>query len=153
MPSISGSFNPQLGPILPLAIVDLASADQSVQGGLAGELPPALHTYDALIDTGATDTCISQRIVDDLGLVPTGKILMAGATGVSPVDQFTFGVGLLLPSAQTQAGSGSAGLLVKRTQGCLFEKGAAAFDVLLGRDIICTGAFHLSYDGHFTLSV
>lgn len=38
-------------------------------------------------------------------------------------------------------------------QGLEFNKGVTSFDVLLGRDIICSGALSLSFDGHFLLSL
>ena len=155
MPSLSGSFNPQVGPLLRVAVVDVnfAPAAQPAKGVREGEASPVLHSYDALIDTGATTTCVSQQVVSDIGLVPTGKTLMTGATGASPVDQFAFGIGFILPAAQSPTGAISGSLLVKQVQGCLFVKGSSAFDVLLGRDVICSGALHLSFDGHFTLSV
>ena len=155
MPCLSGSFNPQVGPLLRVAVVDVsfAPAAQPAKGMRKGDASPVLHSYDALIDTGATATCISEQVVADVGLAPTGKTLMTGATGASPVDQFAFGIGFILPAAQAPTGDVSGSLWVKQVHGCLFAKGSAAFDVLLGRDVICSGALHLSFDGHFTLSV
>lgn len=153
MPSISRNFDPRVGPLLQLAIVGIGFGHTVQSAEESGAERPVLHLYDALIDTGATTTCISQKVVTDLDLNPIGKTQMTGATGVSPVNQYAFGVGFLLQAPQAPAGTVGGNLLVREVQGCLFNKGSATFDVLLGRDIICSGAFHLSNDGHFTLSV
>ena len=142
MPCIAGSFNPRVGPTLQVAVVGVDLAQSAASAA-------TLHTFNALIDTGASSTCVSQKVVTDVGLAPTGKVRMASATGMSSVDQFAFGVGFILPNAQEPT---MGGLLVKQVSGCLFENNEAAIDVLLGRDVICRGAFHLSFDGHFTLS-
>ncbi len=78
---------------------------------------------------------------------------MVGATGESPVDQFTFGVGFILSPMQQPTGETRMDLAVRSVQGCLFHNSSLAFDVLLGRDIICEGSFTLSFDGHFILSI
>jgi predicted aspartyl protease len=148
MPCISGSYNPAVGPIIQVAIVDAKLALGGVQN-----VGPKLSIYSALIDTGATSTCITQRVIDEVGLVPVGKTRMTGATGESIVDQYAFGVGFMLNSRQTPTGEVQADLSIASVQGCVFHNGSVAFDILLGRDIICRGAFVLSFDGHFTLSI
>lgn len=150
MPCISGSYNPAVGPLIQVAILDAATA---MNPGADGDKNPKLDIFKALIDTGATSTCISGRVVSATGLAPSGKTLMTGATGVSYVDQFTFGVGFLLSPEQQPTGETMADVAIRRVQGCLFHNGGFAFDVLLGRDIICGGSFTLSFDGHFILSI
>ena len=145
MPCIAGRFNPRVGPILEVAVVD-TDFDPTA------ETSPTLHTYGALIDTGASSTCVSQKVVAEVGLVPTGKVPLAGVAGVSLVDQFTFGVGFILPTEQEPSGNVRGDLHVSQVLGCQFDKGEAVFDVLLGRDVICGGAFHMSFDGRFILS-
>ena len=86
MPCISGNFNPTTGPLMQVAITRLSvSAEESD----AAEGVPTLHMFQALIDTGASSTCISSDVVSRVGLVPTGKTMMSGVTGQKPVDQYS----------------------------------------------------------------
>ncbi len=150
MPCISGNYNPAVGPIIQVAILEAAVALEPAKR------PPEkqrLSLFNALIDTGATSTCISEKVVETVGLIPSGKTMMVGSTGESPVDQFTFGVGFILSPVQQSTGETSMNLSVRGVQGCLFQNGSLVFDVLLGRDIICEGSFTLSFDGHFILSI
>jgi hypothetical protein len=149
MPCISGNYSPAAGPLIQVAIISDIMALGDVP---PGEVSPEMHLFTALIDTGASGTCISNKVVADCGLVPTGRTLMTGATGESVVDQFTFGVGFLLSPHQTPTGFVQTELNVRAVQGCQFHNGGVGFDVLLGRDIICGGSFSLSFDGHFILS-
>lgn len=148
MPCISGSYNPAVGPILQVAIFDGKSALLGLQ-----EASPKLALFNALIDTGATNTCLSQSAIDTVGLIPTGKTLMTGATGQQVVDQYTFGLGFALNQRQQPNGEVQADFNIQIVQGCVFHNGSVGFDVLLGRDIICRGAFSLSFDNHFILSI
>ena len=77
---------------------------------------------------------------------------MVGTTGTAEVDQFTFGVGFLVPQTQIAPDQSQGTLQIVTVQGLQFA-GSAGLDVLIGRDIICIGAFSLSFDGHFILSL
>ena len=52
--------------------------------------------YTAVWDTGATRTTISQKIVDELGLSPVGKVWSSTANGMVLVD--TYPICVLLPN-------------------------------------------------------
>lgn len=108
--------------------------------------------YTALIDTGATLTCISPKVAQEVGLQPIGKTMMIGATGRSAVNSYHFGVGFLTNQIQAPTGQVSATLETRFVDGMEFVVEGAAFDVLLGRDVICTGTFTLSFDGHMLLA-
>lgn len=111
-----------------------------------------LNLFDALLDTGATSTCISERVVMDVGLVPTGKTIMTGATGELEVDEHFFGIGFITSLEPQPTGEVSSRLEMRSVRGSLFQVGSLQFDVLVGRDILCEGVFTMSFDGHFTLS-
>ena len=149
MPCISGNYSPTVGPLAPVAIMRLPAEPES--GASAGERT-RLSIFQALIDTGATSTCITRKVVDEAGLVAVGKTMMAGTTGDMEVEQYAFGVGFVLSPQQHPSGEVSGNLAVQNVKGCLFRDHNAAFDVLLGRDIICAGSFSLSFDGHYILS-
>ena len=149
MPCISGSYNPAVGPLVRVAILKLPA--EIAAKPEAGQ-KQKFSTFQALIDTGAISTCISQKVVEEAGLTATGKTLITGVTGDMQVDQFTFGVGFILSPQQHPSGEVSGDISVQGVQGCLFENKTFPFDVLLGRDIICAGSFSLSFDGHYILS-
>jgi predicted aspartyl protease len=100
---------------------------------------PAHKEYMALWDTGACGTVITQRVVDDLKLIPTGKARVFHANGESIVN--TYLVGIQLPN-----GVGMSKLLV--SEGVL-----TGMDVLIGMDIIGQGDFSItSFNGQLKFS-
>ena len=128
MPCLSGRFNLSTGALTPAA-------------GPAAQVT----TFPALIDTGASATCISPNIAQTVGLQPMGMRPMMSATHSVPVNVYL--VDLLLPF-------GNAGLVVPGKQVMEFAPaGGSPFQILLGRDILCQGTFTLSFDGHFTFSL
>lgn len=58
--------------------------------------PPPARTYEAIWDTGATGTVITQKVVDELGLIPTGKTTSNHAGGSEEVN--TYLVNVYLPN-------------------------------------------------------
>jgi hypothetical protein len=78
---------------------------------------------------------------------------MSGSTGTSTVDQYTFGVGFIFSAQQMPTGAFNGQLSLHLVQGCEFTHHGFGFDVLIGRDILCKGAFSMSFDGHFILSL
>lgn len=84
MPSISGKFNPTLG-----VIVQIGACSS---GSLARPLPKDkhvnVHLFPALIDTGASGTCISSAVVDSLNLNPISKTEVQAAGGTHSANVF-----------------------------------------------------------------
>jgi hypothetical protein len=107
--------------------------------------------FAALLDTGASVTCISKNVVQTVGLHPSGKTSMSGSTGQDTVDQYTFVVGFIFGARQTPAGLVSGQLNAHLVQGCEFQSHGFGFDILIGRDILCKGSLSLSFDGHYLL--
>lgn len=89
------------------------------------------HEYKCVWDTGATSTSISRRIVQELGLIPTGKTQFrgVGAAGQEEIihDAYTYLVNVHFPHKVLIAGVTVADA---EPGGC---------DVLLGMDIIRFG--------------
>ena len=155
MPSLAGNYNPAVGVILQVAIFDptqIASFSAALPQQGAQNIPN-LMLFAALLDTGASVTCISNNVVQKLGLQPSGKTSMSGSTGARTVDQYTFGVGLIFGAQQTATGAFNGQLNLHMVQGCEFTHHGFGFDVLIGRDILCKGCFSMSFDGHFILSL
>lgn len=99
----------------------------------------------ALIDTGASASCIAAQVVEKLGLLPIGKAIMSSATHTIEVDQYL--IDLTIPLGRDIVSR--KGLVVNEFAG----NGSPDFQMLLGRDVLCTGVLTLSMDGHFTLSL
>ena len=135
MPCLSGQYQPATGP---LVNVGVAKA-----GTFAASSPPSTITaFPALLDTGASRTCISPTVAQALGLHPVGMRPTVSATHAVAVNVYL--VDLVMPF-------GSAGLVLAATQVLEFAPhGPGPFQILVGRDIICQGTLHISFDGHFT---
>lgn len=98
--------------------------------------PPQFKEYVGIWDTGATGSVITQKIVNELGLKPSGKTTVYHADGKTP-DVPTFLVNLGLPQKVLISG-------VKVSLGKLGKD----VDVLIGMDIISMGDFVItSRDG------
>ena len=113
------------------------------------------NSYQALIDTGATNTCISQKIVDDLKLSPLGKISMNAALGVGDVYYYNICIGFFRPIQHLTTGKPE--LIVNRDslinlQTPYFNNENQPCDLLLGIDVISRGNFSMSFDSHWSFA-
>jgi len=137
MPCLSGSFDRSLGVVIQLGVVP--------SGTDLAQLGSNARLFPALLDTGASATCISPLVVSALGLAPIGKRPMVSATGAVPKNVYL--VHLLVPFGQVAH-------FVRDAQVMEFDADQnTPFQILIGRDIICQGALTMSFDGHFTFSL
>lgn len=119
MPCLSGRFNANTGPLINVGVLQ-----PGVLTPAAGATPQ-VTTFPALIDTGASATCISPSVAQTVGLQPMGMRPMTSATHSVPVNVYL--VDLLLPF-------GNAGFVVQGTQVMEFAPaGSSPFQILLGR--------------------
>lgn len=86
----------------------------------------------AIWDTGATGTVITKSVVNQLGLLPSGKSLVSTANG--QVLQNTYIVSVILPH-----GVREDGVLVTEADAL-----SGGCDALIGMDIICLGDFSIT---------
>lgn len=146
MPCISGTYDPKVGLMVQVGLLP----GGAIEASGSKPAPPeqgqqhTVTTAPALIDTGASQTGISPQLATQLDLEPHGKIALQGATGSTSVN--TYHVDFVL-SFGTQA------IVVQNLNVCEFNQGAAPFQVLIGRDIICQGVLTLDFAGHFTFSM
>lgn len=148
MPCLSIKYTPKVGPLLQVAIaLPTFKPPQSPIGDDHG-----LVFYTALIDTGASYTCISGKIVKELKIPPIGKQLIHGVHGPGATNQYQFQIGLAFPQSQDAGGIIRANLATFLVNGVEFVP-SGSFDVLLGRDILCNGSFTMSFDGHATFCI
>ncbi len=103
----------------------------------AGGLQPPIADFDAIWDTGATNSVITQAVVDACGLQPMGIIQTHGVHGTQDSEQFL--VNIYLPNAVAFGG-------VVVTKGQL----TAGAEILIGMDIINRGDFAVTNHGGIT---
>jgi hypothetical protein len=151
MPSLSIPYHPSVGPLVQLTIW-APNYRPPLQPSVSA--PLQMNMYAALVDTGASCTCISRKIIQDVGLTPIGKQQAGHAQGTAPTNTYQFQVVFAFPQSQLPSGAIQTGLMAHLVMGIEFIPPAGgSFDVLLGRDIICKGAFSMSFDGHAILSL
>lgn len=101
----------------------------------SGDPMPTVHKYTAIWDTGATGTVITQKIIDDCGLVATGMTRMHGVGGaISNVE--TFLVNIYLPNK----------VAIPEMRVCKGDLGGGA-DILIGMNVITLGDFAITNPG------
>lgn len=96
--------------------------------------------FNAIWDTGATNTAISNRVAKECGLIPTGQAICNAANGQSIVNTYLIDIGLpnnvnisKIPATEFKAVEGS--------------------DLLIGMDIMSLGDLAISnYEGKTTFT-
>lgn len=100
---------------------------------------PVKKPYKAIWDTGATNTCITPRVVQELGLQPSGRAVVqvvGSGAAAGEHEVATYLVNIFLPN-QTEI----IGVRVS-------ENTISGGDVLIGMDIITHGDFAITnYNG------
>jgi predicted aspartyl protease len=91
--------------------------------------PSGLPVFQAIWDTGASGSVITQKVVDALGISPVGMTMVHGAN--SSTNSNVYLVSLLLPSH-----------VIVRTRVTLAS--LVGVDALIGMDVIAMGDFHIS---------
>lgn len=87
--------------------------------------------FNALWDTGATNSVITKKVVDALGIKPSGVTETYGVHGLRPVNTYVVDIGL--PNKICIAD-------VQVTEGDLISH----FDMLIGMDVIMLGDFAIA---------
>lgn len=146
MPSLSINYLPAIGPLIQVVIMPAGTVLPA-----SGSFSP--QTFMALIDTGASHTCLTPKVVSQLGLTPISKQPVGGVHGSQPTNIYQFLVGIPFPTEPVNAsGTVIANVVTFSVSGSEFVS-LGSFDVLLGRDVICKGVFSMSFDGHAILSI
>ena len=147
MPAFSGQFNWRPGLIWTAGFISGDVALENIRQG-------AMHVCDALVDTGASTTCISQDVVSALGLQPTGKAGMQTAGGSVDVNVFDIRMSFLFGGKEDRFGTVSrhGDLINDVIQAPEFDPGESSYKALIGRDFLRIGVLTLSFDGHYTFS-
>lgn len=135
MPVFSGGFSWNAGLIWHVGLI---SATASVH-----ETEPFM--CPALVDTGASRSCIARTVVTGMGLAPVSKLTLETVGG--PIEADLFGVTLTLLTE---------GPDLWRPVGQIMAPGIepthARYEAIVGRDILRLGELKLTPDGHFRFS-
>ena len=112
--------------------------------------PPKVFILKALIDTGATHTCITESAAKKLDLTPLGFVPTMGIHGVSEVRYYLFRVGFIKhETSDGQVSASDMAILEKPIQGTELQIEDAGFEVLLGMDALSCGNLHVWANGKF----
>lgn len=90
----------------------------------------------ALWDTGSTVTVISSAMVEQLGLIPTDITTVRGFQG-KPVKANTYNIDLWLNDIHIE--------YIQAIEG-----GLTNIDMILGMDVLCQGAIHITHPNYTT---
>jgi hypothetical protein len=134
-------YTPDSGPLVN-ALINVSQARKNALI-LAGLAVPEWIRIQALIDTGASCTCVDPTVLQQLDLSPTGSSLVnSPTTGLQPGVADQYDVSILIPGSSTASPP-----LIHHTipviQATLLA--TQGFHALIGRDIL-RGCL-LTYDG------
>lgn len=154
--------NRQLICVVAILPVDAAAGMASTPDGAPYNGP--IISARALIDTGATTTCISARLAKQLKMQPIGKVPIQGVSRASYHNSYLFMIAfpfalppgaaaaVALPSPKPNEVQAQIHVLQPVIHGVEFNAENAGFDVLLGMDVIRTGTLVVQGDGNFSFS-
>lgn len=149
MPCLSIRFNPKVGPIIQVFIWKPGYVPPQ---DTSATTPVNMHAYAGLIDTGASCSCVSDKVIKTESLVPSGKQPVSGLHGSKATNAYRFQLVIPFIQGQHAGGAVAANAHAFNIHGVEFIP-LPGIDVLVGRDILCTGNFSMSFDGHATLSL
>lgn len=103
--------------------------------------------YMALLDTGATASWISARVVADLALASVGKGPVAVATEIRQVSAYIFRLGMI----EDRHNPAALPFVFAETRGFVMPQ-RANFDVILGMDVLRETDFQMARGGRWNLT-
>lgn len=151
MPDIVSSHNGSqvLAPVvlLPVDRLDLHDPQRVSR-------PGTMQVVNALIDTGAQNTCITPSVAARLGLEPIGSVRVHGVGGSKLHLTYLFRVGLVdLQRNEFGFESPEIHMIDREINGSESDCGPdGSFDVLLGMDLLSIGTLTVTNTGKFKFS-
>ena len=139
-------FTLQMGPSGPMVTTFIGVSAARAAALKAQSLPiPHVVQIQALVDTGASGTCVDPSVLKGLGLTPTGSIAVCTpTTGTAAITLEQFDVGIFIPAAD-QPPFMRPNLPVTCTELLV----AQGFHALIGRDVLSECL--MVYDGRSKL--
>lgn len=137
MPTITLQITPD-GPLCD-AFVGVSQARRDALTA-AGQTVPNVVRVRALIDTGASCTCVDPSALRSLGLTPTGSVpVNTPTTGATPLNRDQYDISLQIPHPQLYPLLRNT-IAVVEAELFLIQ----GFHVLIGRDVLgdCVLVYH-----------
>jgi gag-polyprotein putative aspartyl protease len=162
MPSLSGAFNPNIGPLISLFLTPPAVLRGGMQPSSAVPAQQAtlnVHATMALIDTGASITSVTAALAQQVGLPLIGKRPIGTAGGIVGANIYLADIGIPFsaipsgPVGQPLPPANVVAATVTNITVLEFQCPSPHFQMLLGRDILCKGVFNIGFDNRFTFSL
>ena len=149
MPDIAGLHNCSQV-FVPVVLLPVERFEDTLDPQWVGK-PSNLQVLDALIDTGAQATSITEKAAKKLDLEPDGFMPVHGINGPSYQPSYIFKIGFVdLQANLLGFQQPMIHMLDKEIVGPEFDCGAGAdFDVLLGMDVLSIGTLTVSNTGQF----
>lgn len=138
-----------LGPRLNALITVTNQRGQALKD--AGLTVPSAVPVVAMVDTGASSTCVDPSVLNQLGLSPTGSVpVHTPSSGATPAMKDQFDFGLVIPGADRSHAPLILGAIPVLSAELVATQG---FEVLIGRDILqnCVLVYN-GYAQFFTLA-
>ena len=108
-----------------------------------------LHQCHAMLDTGANASCVSNRLADKMQLTVRGKKEYASVSQMAAADLYRVNINIPFPPTPGEHKESVTFRYWNNVEVFGIPGVDQSFDVLLGMDLICHGALHVS-GGQFT---
>ena len=143
MPCITSNFVPTIGPIINLGFAAPGTVKPAILNQTTAQLNVAYAPI--LIDTGASITCISPNIVQNLGLIPNSKQSVSVPTGIASANLYLADV--LISFGDPKQGAETQ--ITENMSVMEYNGNCPHYQGLMGRDLINRGTFTISWDGRY----
>lgn len=152
MPDIVGPHNASQV-FVPVVLLPVERFEDTLDPEWIGK-PSKLQVLNALIDTGAQVTSITEKAAQELSLEPDGFMPLQGIGGPCFQPYYIFKVGFVDLRSNTQGfQQPTIHMLDREISGPEFDCGSDAdFDVLLGMDVLSIGTLTVSHNRQFKFS-
>ena len=147
-------FAVPIGPTGPLfeAFIRVSKAKYDVLKA-ANQPVPQPQQIRALLDTGASASCLDLSVVTALGLQPTGTTsIITPSTGTTPHTVDLYDISILVPAPMLRAEGATPPLIFNTVAvaGCDLLQ-AQGFHALIGRDILSVCMFYYNGPGNMII--
>ena len=144
MPCVKAAFSTETNQLLlPVNFFDPKTSKVSREDGKITVSGGKLFQCLALVDTGATRTCITQKIADFLDMLPEGEREVFGVHGSQKT--MVYSVSLVVPQIVFL----QEAMPVFR----IHTQPENGYDALLGMDVLSKGNFQLDFSGNFVFCI
>lgn len=151
MPDIVGRHNGRQV-FTPVVLFPVETFEETIDPTRLSDFPRH-QVLRALIDTGATGTCITEAAAKKLSLEPSGVVGVQGVNGADYHPSYIFKLGFVdLQADELGYQNPKFDLFEDEIEGPRFDCGSSDFDVLLGMDVLSKGTLTISKMGTFKFS-